>query len=92
MSENKEEVNNQSKEYRWAAEFMAGPGGYLEKAEVVSAWFPNMEVAKEDAFMNAQKEVSDYPFSRGTILKLLVENKDGDIVELSSAKQNIPCR
>lgn len=92
MTTNKEDSNKDSKEYRWAAEFLAGPGGYMERAEVVSDWFPSMEHAKEDAHMNAQKEVTEYPFSRGKILKLLVENKNGDIVELTNVNNNVPCR
>jgi len=91
MSTNVEDSNKDSKEYRWAVEFMAGPGGYMEMAEIVSDWFPSIEDAKKDAMCKAEQEVTEYPFSRGKILKLLVENKNGDIVELSNSKI-IPCR
>ncbi|KAH3749408.1 hypothetical protein DPMN_183906 [Dreissena polymorpha] len=90
MSENSVKTNGSgdsivSKEYRWVAEFLAGPGGYLEKAEIVSDWFPNRQTATDDAWSRANSEVSDYPFSRGRILKLIVEDKNGSVVELSNA-------
>ncbi|KAH3749131.1 hypothetical protein DPMN_183790 [Dreissena polymorpha] len=75
-----------SNEYRWVAEFLAGPGGYMEKAEVVSDWFPNRQAATDDALSRANNEVSDYPFSRGRILKLIVEDKHGSVVELSNVR------
>ncbi|KAH3749192.1 hypothetical protein DPMN_183683 [Dreissena polymorpha] len=68
MSENSVKTNGSgnfivSNEYRWVAEFLAGPGGYLEKAEVVSNWFPNRQAATDDVWSHAVNEVSDYPFS-----------------------------
>lgn len=82
----KEEVNEVQNEYRWAAEFLAGPGGYMEKAEIVSDWFKTLEDAKEDAFLKAEKEMKEYPYSRGRILKLIVEDKNGKIIELANAR------
>ena len=72
--------------FRWAAEFMAGPGGFPEKAEVVSKWFTSLDEAKEHAQKHSEKEVNEYPYSRGTILKLIVEDNAGKIIELSNAK------
>ncbi|KAH3749187.1 hypothetical protein DPMN_183678 [Dreissena polymorpha] len=91
MSENSVKTNGSgdsivSNEYMWVAKFLAGPGGYLEKAEVVSDWFPNRQAATDDAWSHAVNEVSDYPFSRGRILKQIVEDKNGTIVELSNAR------
>lgn len=83
--------NTVQNEYRWAVEFLAGPAGYLEKAELVSDWFPNIDDAKMDAYNKVEKEVNEYPFSRGKILKLLVEDKNGKIIELSNVK-DIPVR
>jgi len=95
MSTSSDSVNGSCstdrKEYRWVVEFLAGPGGYLEKAEVVSEWFPSLEDAKDDAWIKAKREVESYPFSHGKILKLLVEDKEGSIIELQNAK-NIPLR
>lgn len=82
---NTEENISKPKEYRWAAEFMAGPGGYLEKAEIVSQWFDSFEDAKEDALSKAENEVADYPYSRGKILKLIIEDNSGIILELKNA-------
>lgn len=82
------ENNTARNEYRWAVEFLAGPAGYLEKAELVSDWFPNIDHAKEDAYMKVEKEVNNYPYSRGKILKLVVEDKNGEITELSNVKMN----
>ena len=78
--------NDKDVQFRWAAEFLAGPGGYLEKAEVVSKWFQTLDEAKEHAQKNSAQEVNDYPFSRGTILKLIVEDNAGKVIELSNAK------
>lgn len=75
--------------FRWAAEFLAGPGGYIEKAEVVSDWFTNKGAATDDAYAKAQKEVDDYPYSRHRILKLIVEDEKGTITELSNAQHII---
>ncbi|KAL3854477.1 hypothetical protein ACJMK2_013768, partial [Sinanodonta woodiana] len=58
------------------------PGGFSEKEEIVSDWFPNMEEAKKDALAKAEKEVREYPFSRGGILKLSIEDEAGRITEL----------
>lgn len=88
---NTEEQISKPKEFRWAVEFMAGPGGYLEKAEIVSQWFDSLEDAKEDALIKAESEVSDYPYSRGKILKLIIEDNNGVILELKNAK-DIPRR
>ena len=80
-------------EFRWAVEFMAGPGGYLEKAEIVSRWFETLDDAKNDAFAKADYEVSDYPYSRGKILKLIVEDKHKTTeIELKNATKDIPRR
>lgn len=73
--------------FRWAAEFMAGPGGFLEKAEVMSKWFTSFDEAEDHAWKNYEREVNEYPYSRGTILKLLVEDNKGTITELSNAKK-----
>ena len=73
-------------QFRWAAEFLAGPGGYLEKAEVVSKWFQTLDEAKEHAQKNSAQEVNEYPYSRGTILKLMVEDNAGKVIELSNVK------
>lgn len=82
----KNQKNDKKCQFRWAAEFLAGPGGYLEKAEVVSKWFQTLDEAKEHAQKNSAQEVNDYPFSRGTILKLIVEDNAGKVIELSNVK------
>ena len=77
---------NNGRKFRWAAEFMSDPGGFPEKAEVVSNWFSSLDEAKARAQKDCEKEVSEYPFSRGMILKLIVEDNAGTIIELSNAK------
>jgi hypothetical protein len=67
---------------------MAGPGGFLEKTEVISEWFETLDVAKNNACDNADNEISDYPFSRGNILKLIVEDKNGNEIELRNATKD----
>lgn len=74
-------------EFRWAAEFMAGPGGFLEKAEIVSPWFETLADAKSDARAKAETEILDYPFSHGVMLRLIVEDKSGHITELENVKR-----
>lgn len=93
MSNDKTEATEEDNcnEYRWAAEFMAGPGGFMEKAEVVSDWFKTLDDAKEDAYLKAEREMKEYPYSRGKILKLFIEDKNGTVVELQNAL-NIPTR
>lgn len=86
MDQCQNKKNEADVKFRWAAEFLAGPGGYLEKAEVVSKWFTSLDEAKEHARKNSEREVNDYPYSRGTILKLIVEDNTGTIIELSNAK------
>lgn len=67
---------------RWSAEFMAGTGGYMCKEEITSEWFNSLEEARKDADKNAEQEVCEYPFSRGRILRLILEDEDGKITEL----------
>ena len=86
VDECRTQKNENDVQFRWAAEFLAGPGGYMEKAEVVSKWFKTLEEAKEHAQKNSEQEVNDYPFSRGTILKLIVEDNTGKVIELSNVK------
>ncbi|KAL4217250.1 hypothetical protein ACF0H5_023701 [Mactra antiquata] len=69
------------KQFRWAAEFLAGPGGYLEMAVIESDWFSNFDDAKDHANEYAQKQVEEFPFSHGKITKLVVEDKEGVIFE-----------
>jgi hypothetical protein len=87
------ENSESSNEFRWAVEFMSGPGGYLEKAEIISRWFKTIDDAKNDAFQRADSEVKDYPYSRGGILKLIVEDKHKTTeIELKNAIKDIPRR
>ena len=86
VDQRRKQKNEDDVKFRWAAEFLAGPGGYLEKAEVVSKWFKTLEEAKEHAQKNSEQEVNDYPYSRGTILKLIVEDNVGKVVELSNVR------
>jgi hypothetical protein len=79
-------------EYRWAVEFSAGPGGFIEKAEIVSTWFKTFDDAKEDAFSRAECEMCAYPFSRGKILKLVVEDRNGKITVLQDVSDDVPFR
>lgn len=67
---------------RWSAEFLAGTGGYLCKEEITSEWFESKEEAKKDADRNAEQEVMHFPFSRGRILRLILESEDGQVTEL----------
>jgi hypothetical protein len=96
LEENKlREIENSesSNEFRWAVEFMAGPGGYLEKAEIVSRWFETIDDAKDDAFQRVDNEVCDYPYSRGKILKLVVEDKHKTTeIELKNVTKDVPRR
>ena len=68
--------------YRWSAEFLAGAGAYLSKEEITSEWFNSKEEAKKDAESNAENEVIEYPFSKGRIMRLILEGEDGQITEL----------
>ena len=90
--ENKKSQENEDSKptngFRWVAEFMAGPGGFLEKTEIVSEWFETLDEAKNNAFEKAEYEISDYPFSRGNILKLSVEDKNGNEIELKNSTKN----
>lgn len=83
---------NEEKQFRWAAEFFAGPGGFLEMAAIESRWFSNLEDAKFDAFECAQRQVEQFPFSHGKILKLILEDKNGDLVEQLVNVQDVPRR
>lgn len=67
---------------RWSAEFLTGAGGMLCKEEITSEWFNSREEARKDADKNAETEVCEYPFSRGRILRLILEEEDGKITEL----------
>ena len=76
--------------YRWAVEFLAGPPGFVEKAEVVSDWFNKLDEAREHALKNTEREMYDYGDTRGTIIKWVIEdNKGGTIVELKDAKKTV---
>lgn len=67
---------------RWSVEFLAGTGGCICKEEITSEWFNSREEAKKDADRNAEKEMNDFPFSRGRVLRLILEDEDGKIHEL----------
>ena len=85
--------SQESTKYRWVAEFLAGPSGYMEKEEIVSEWFPDLNGAKMNAIDKAEREVQDFPYSRGRILKLFVEDNAGkEVKELCNAKTNVPVR
>jgi hypothetical protein len=74
--------------FRWAAEFLAGPGGNACMEEVWSEWFSSEMAAKKDAENNAKNEVTTYPFSRGNILKLIIEDDRGNITVLKDSKSS----
>lgn len=67
---------------RWSAEFLAGTGGFMCKEEITSEWFQTKEEAKKDADRNAEQEVNEFPFSRGRIMRLILEDEDGKVTEL----------
>lgn len=67
---------------RWSAEFLAGTGGCMCKEEITSEWFQTKEEAKKDADRNAEQEVNEFPFSRGRIMRLILEDEDGKVTEL----------
>ena len=88
VDSNENEKNEQTaaaKRWRWAAEFFVRPyPGCLEKTECISKWFTNKDDARDDAFCNSDKEVSEYP-SAGRIMKLSVEDDSGTVVVLKNA-------
>ena len=65
VNKRRKQKNEDDVKFRWAADFLAGPGGYLEKAEVFSKWFKTLDEAKQHAQKYSEQEISDYPYSRG---------------------------
>ena len=63
VDKRRKQKNEDDVKFRLAAEFLAGPGGYLEKAEVFSKWFKTLDEAKEHVQKNSEQEVNEYPYS-----------------------------